>query len=95
MVGEILDYTNLTFGNLQANKLKAAFGKTNKYIKQHPRMGQIEPELENLEGEYRYVMVNKVFKVIYRIENSELAFVVAVWNCRQSIHELKNNLSIN
>jgi len=95
MVGDILDYTNQTFGKLQANKLKAAFGKINKYIKQYPRMGQIEPELEDFEGEYRYVMINKVFKVIYLVESSELIYVVAVWNCRQSFYELRNILSNN
>ena len=53
MVGDILDYTNQTFGNLQANKLKSSFSSINKYIKQYPRMGQIEPELEDFEGESR------------------------------------------
>ena len=95
MVGDILDYTNQTFGNLQANKLKSAFGSINKYIKQYPRMGQIEPELEDFDGEYRYVMVNKMFKVIYLVESSDLIFVVAVWNCRQSFYELRNILSNN
>ena len=95
MVGDILDYTNQTFGNLQANKLKSAFGNINKYIKQYPRMGQIEPKLEDFEGEYRYVMVNKVFMVIYLVESSDLIFVAAVWNCRQSFYELRNILSNN
>ena len=95
MVGDILDYTSQSFGNLQANKLKAAFRRINKYIKQYPRMGQIELELEDFEGEYRYVMVNKVFKVIYLIESPELVFVIAVWNCRQSPNELKSIISNN
>ena len=95
MVGNILDYSSQTFGTLQANKLKVEFKRINKYIKQYPRMGQVELELEDFEGEYRYIMVNKVFKVIYLIESSEFIFVVAVWNCHQSLYELRNILSNN
>ena len=95
MVGNILDYTNQTFGTLQANKLKAEFKRINKYIKQHPRIGQVESELEDFEGEYRYIMVYRIFKIIYLIESSELATVVAIWNCRQSPHELRSILSNN
>ena len=95
MVTEILDYTDQTFGTSQAKRLNSAFSRVNKYIKQFPRMGQIEPELDDFEGEYRYVMVNKLFKVIYLVESSELIYVIAVWNNRQSPNELRNIASNN
>lgn len=95
MVAEILDYTDQTFGTSQAKRLNSAFSRVNKYIKQFPRMGQIEPELDDFEGEYRYVMVNKLFKVIYLVESSKLIYVIAVWNSRQSPYELRNIASNN
>ncbi len=95
MADSILRYTANTFGKSQADKLKLLFARLAKQLESFPFMGTIEPCLDDLQKEYRFIPIFKVLKVIYHVADSDHLYIVAVWNCRQSPNELKSILSNN
>ena len=48
-----------------------------------PQMASIEHSLSNDDEEYRSLVVQKHFKVIYFIEDNFI-YIAAVWDCRQN-----------
>ena len=52
-----------------------------------PEMAPIELSLEKCSRQYRGLMVRRNFKIIYYIRNRTI-YLVAVWDCRQSIKKL-------
>lgn len=95
MADSILRYTANSFGKTQADKLKLTFAKLAKQLESFPYMGTLEPYLDDLQKEYRFIPVFKVLKVIYHVADTNHLYIVAVWNCRQSPTELRNILSDN
>lgn len=95
MADSVLRYTANTFGKSQADKLKLVFAKLAKQLESFPYMGSIEPFLDDLQKEYRFIPIFKVLKVIYHVADTDHLYIVAVWNCRQSPYELKSILSNN
>lgn len=61
----------------------------NEYLARNPYMFKKEPLLEMRTIEYRSVIVKKLNKIIYRIDD-ELVTVVDFWNSRQSPEKLQN-----
>ena len=95
MADSVLRYTAQTFGKAQADKLRLSFANIAKQLESFPYMGTLDPFLTDLAKEYRFILIYNTLKVIYHISDSKRLFIVAVWNCRQSPHELKNILSNN
>lgn len=52
-------------------------------LMQMPEMGPKEPNLEHLNRNYRYVLVQRRYKLIYLYEN-EVCSILMVWDCRQN-----------
>ena len=82
-----LDFTYYRFGQTQATKLKSEFRKVGKLIGKFPRMGSVE-RLVRREGEYRFVTVFNILKVIYRIDNPNHISIITIWDCRQNPENL-------
>ncbi len=93
MGDSILRYTANAFGKAQADKLKVAFAQLASRLEAFPYTGTVEPSLDDLPLEYRFIPIFKVLKVIYHVADDEHLYIVAVWNCRQSPYELRNLLS--
>lgn len=55
-----------------------------------PEMGPKEPLLEQYNRNYRYVLVQRRYKLIYLYEN-ETCSVLMVWDCRQNPQALENS----
>ena len=55
-----------------------------------PEMAAVEPILADYVHIYRSLIVRKLFKVVYRIDN-ETIFIVAVFDCRQDPQKLTFN----
>jgi len=51
-----------------------------------PQMAPIDPVMEG--GIYRSLIVHRIYKVIYRIEE-QIVFIVDIWDCRQDPKTLK------
>ena len=59
-------------------------------LMQMPEMGPKEPLLEQYNRNYRYVLVQRRYKLIYLYEN-ETCSVLMVWDCRQNPQALENS----
>lgn len=78
-----LDYTYFTYGKKQADKLRSEYRKVSKQIQNFPYMGPIEHQIHK-DGEYRYIIIFKILKVIYRIDNPEHVSIINIWDCRRN-----------
>ncbi|MBQ6771648.1 MAG: type II toxin-antitoxin system RelE/ParE family toxin [Bacteroidales bacterium] len=89
-----LIYTYFTYGQMQADKLRSEFRKVTQRIERFPRLGPVEYHIHK-EGEYRYIIIFKILKVIYRIDNPEHISIITIWDCRRNPDDLENNVSKN
>lgn len=60
-------------------------------LKEFPLMAQIERLLKHLKKDYRALVVNKTFKVIY-YQKQDKIYIVAVLDCRQDPKSNENKL---
>ena len=89
-----LDYTYFTYGQMQADRLRSEFTKVTKRIECFPRSGSVEYNIHK-EGEYRYIIIFKILKVIYRIDNPEHISIINIWDCRRNPNDLDDSASKN
>lgn len=73
-----------------ANKIIADIYNATLSLSEQPFMGPVEPALRELTGTYRSLVVRRLFKLIYRIdEDSQVVVIVSIWDCRQDPERLK------
>ncbi len=77
------------FGYFNAISTKVAIHYSEEFIKAgdrlkiFPEMGPLEPSLEHLERNYRYVLVQHRYKMIYLFEN-EVCSILIIWDCKKN-----------
>lgn len=52
-------------------------------LKQHPEMGAIDPLFEDFSIAYRSIVINRLSKMVYYIDNDTVIYIVAFWDCRR------------
>jgi plasmid stabilization system protein ParE len=57
---------------------------------QQPLMGAVEPYLNDGRAIYRFLLVEKTYKIIYRadIDNAEI-YILMIWDCRQNPEKMR------
>lgn len=70
-----------------ADKLYDAFMDAVDELLIFPEAGQLEPLLNDYEGSFRYLVVNKHYKLIYTI-NEAVVEIVVIWDCRRDPSQL-------
>ena len=65
-----------------ANKIYNDILDATDFLAKFPQMAPVEPILSDDGEEYRSLVVQKHFKVIYFIECDSI-YIAAVWDCRQ------------
>ena len=91
----IFDYYFSVAGNRVALKLVTRISKSADLLGLMPYMAPVEKDLTGMAFVYRSLVVNKIFKVVYFVdEQSECVVVATVWDCRQNPEELKNEINI-
>ena len=72
-----------------AKKIKASIFSKTKILRKYPEMGKTE-ENKNVTGKgYRFI-VSGNYKIVYRIFDSELILISAVFDCRQNPDKMLN-----
>ena len=84
MADVILSDSKSLFGEKAFRKLRDKIAASLKRIEWSARYGSLEPALANEDGEYRFVLLNKRFKMIYRVVDEEHIHVVTFWDMRQN-----------
>lgn len=84
----VLDYTYNKYGQVQVDRLQSEFLNAAKQIERYPQIGSLEASLKDVEGEYRYLLVYRVFKMVYRIDNLGHVSIITIWDCRRNPENL-------
>ena len=79
-IKDIYQYYDL-YSHQAAEKLMEEIFNAARRLKQFPEMGPKEPAFEQLERNYRYVLVMHRYKLIYLFEN-EVCSILMVWDCK-------------
>ena len=59
-----------------------------------PLMGTIEPYLNDDVPVYRFLLVDKTYKIIYKADtDNEMIYIFMVWDCRQNPETLKKKIT--
>lgn len=77
------EYVGEMFGEKKQLELLDEVELCNKLFAHHPYMGRIEPELADRAVEYRYLIVKRLNKMIYSVDN-DVIIVADFWNTRRS-----------
>ena len=87
-LSEILDYYKELAGEKIAKKIKTNIFKTTRQLLEHPFSGQIEPTLQVLNEEHRY-LINANFKIIYKLVKVGI-LITDVFDTRQEPVKMNN-----
>ncbi|MDR2206035.1 MAG: type II toxin-antitoxin system RelE/ParE family toxin [Flavobacteriaceae bacterium] len=79
---DIFYYHSANVGKKVAHKIRKQILKSTEQLTNHPESGQIEPNLENLKQNHRY-LVSGNYKVIYKIVDNQI-IIVDIFDTRQN-----------
>jgi plasmid stabilization system protein ParE len=79
----VADYIRDRFGYKHKRKFVQEVDRTARMLMKHPNMGPVEPLLAERTQTYRSVVVGKLNKMVYYIEEDTVIYVVAFWDCRR------------
>lgn len=88
---DILNYIFTEFGSKASYKFLQSIERTTKVLESNPYAGRIEALLIGSKKEYRSLPVNKINKLVYRIDN-ETIVIVALWDTRREPKKLSDGL---
>ena len=89
MADAILSDSRSLFGEKAFRKLRDKIVSSLKRIEWSARYGSLEPALADEDGEYLFVLLNKRFKMIYRIVDENHIRIVTFWDMRQNPDNMK------
>ena len=72
-----------------ADRLDNAFYEAVKPLLTFPEIGPLEPSLEKEEEDYRYLVVEHHYKLIYCVKSDSIE-IVAAWDCRRDPYYLEH-----
>ncbi len=85
---DIFIYYKEVAGEKVAKKIKSNIFKATKQLLKHPYSGQIEPILEVLKKEHRYLIISN-FKIIYLLVDEGI-LITDVFDTRQEPSKINN-----
>jgi plasmid stabilization system protein ParE len=88
---EIANYIKKNFGAQARMDFLHDVKHTNKLLGSQPYMGPIELTLDGHPEGFRSIVVHKLSKIIYYIDNDHIE-VADFWNCRQAPENLANRI---
>jgi plasmid stabilization system protein ParE len=88
---ETMIYIEETFGTKTMLDFADAIAESEMYLARDPYMFKIEPLLESCADTFRSLLVKKINKIIYRIDNN-CVYIVDFWNLRMSPKKLQNRI---
>ncbi len=84
-----LDYGRREFGLIAQRNLRQRIERTTELLAGHPQLGKIEPLLTGRRYEYRSIVVHKLFKMIYRVDEvRDAIYIVDFWDTRREPQQL-------
>lgn len=90
-VRKTIKYVEDNFGKRSALSLAKELVLCEQYLANNPYIGKIEPLLDGRAVTYRCLIVRRLNKIIYRIDN-ECVTIVDFWNLRRSPENLQKQV---
>ena len=87
---EIFGYYEACSSHHFAKQLLKEFIAYARRLEQMPEIGPVEPLLKQYHKNYRYVLVQRRYKLIYLYEN-DVCSILMVWDCRKNPKQLKKS----
>ena len=88
-----VEYTAMEYGKNIAEKFIDKVDSTVNLIAGHPIIGKIEWQLSHRKHEYRSLVVDEHYKLVYYINSKKLRIVIAdMWDTRQNPFKLTRRL---
>lgn len=88
---DYLDYCALNYGKKMAEKKSQSMFKILNGILAFPESNRIEPLLQNKDKEYRAVNFDKIFRIIYTVDEDKIT-IVNLWNTKMNPSKLKKDI---
>lgn len=80
----ILTDSRSLFGEKAFRKLRESISSALKKIEWSARYGSLEPALADEDGEFRFILLNKRFKMIYKVVDENHVRVLTFWDMKQN-----------
>ena len=82
-IRQIAKYIRKEFGKDRRDEFMKEVRQTRRLIEGSPNIGRIEPLLADRAVMYRSYMMNRLDKIIYRIDG-DIIYIVAFWDVRRA-----------
>ena len=79
---QIARYINKNFGATALKDFLHEIDRTVNLIKSNPAIAHIDPLFDDRVSTYRSIIVNRLSKLVYRIDD-DVVNIVAFWDCRK------------
>ena len=88
---QVARYIRKSFGLNQEKKYQQIIRNAANMLLTQPYMGALDPQLSNRTKSYRSIIVNKLNKMVYYVEN-DVVTIVAFWDCRRDSDQQSQHL---
>ena len=79
--------------SITANEIIEDINTSAEYLAIFPQMAPIEPFLSGKNETFRALLVKKLFKIIYYVDEiADEVVIVTVWDCRQNPEKLTDSV---
>ena len=82
-IRQIAKYIRKEFGKDRRDEFMKEVRQTRRLIEGSPNIGPVEPLLADREVMYRSYVMNRLDKIIYRIDG-DIIYIVAFWDVRRA-----------
>ena len=92
-ISRVYTYGEQHFGKQAAEKTHARIMEALRLLAANPRLGVAEPLLANRKREYRSLVVHKLFKIVYYMdEDKQVIYLAVLWDTRREPRAQADNL---
>lgn len=75
-----------------AGKLIDKLWKSAESLKKFPKLGLVEPALKKQTKEYRSLIVERHYKIIYTIKDENTIEIITIWDCSRDSETLSRQI---
>ena len=90
-IRQIAKYIRKEFGKNRRDEFMKEVRQTRRLIEGSPNIGAIEPLLAERAVMYRSYVMNRLNKIVYRIDD-DIIYIVAFWDVRRNPDTLSNEV---
>ena len=90
-IRQIAKYIRKEFGKNRRDEFLREVRQTRRIIEASPNIGTVEPLLAECAVMYRSYVMNRLNKIVYRIDG-DVIYIVAFWDVRRNPETLSNEV---